>query len=154
MHPKFTSRAQRVSTLALTPLYVCQHTGFWFYRECLNASNAHADLLTCPAKLDVELLVWHSPASIISDTSAASLLADMISIKLSCTCHYAKCPCADPGGETGSADPLKNHKNKGFLSIAGPDPLTSQSYYFSIRCWAIIGTPAKHHLNGVPLAGR
>ena len=45
--------------------------------------------------------------------------------------------------------PLKNHKNIGFLSNSGPDPLK-----ISIQCWAIISTPAKRHLNGVSLEGR
>ena len=32
--------------------------------------------------------------------------------------------CADPeGGGQGSGPPLKNHKNIGFLSNTGPDPL-------------------------------
>ena len=29
------------------------------------------------------------------------------------------------------------------------NPLKSQSYQASIQCWAIIGPPAKRHLNGV-----
>ena len=36
--------------------------------------------------------------------------------------------CADPdggGGGRGSRPPLKNHKNIGFLSNTGPDPLTN-----------------------------
>ena len=33
-------------------------------------------------------------------------------------------------------------------------PEKSQSYQASIPCWAIIGPPAKRHLNGVSLAGR
>ena len=57
--------------------------------------------------------------------------------------------------ETGGPDPpFKNHKNIGFLSNTGPDPLKSQSYKASIQCWAIIGPPAKRNLNGVTLAGR
>ena len=33
-------------------------------------------------------------------------------------------PCADlEGGGTGRPPPLKNHKNMGFLSNIGPDPL-------------------------------
>ena len=40
----------------------------------------------------------------------------------------------------------------GFLSILVRFPLKSQSYQASIRCWAISGTPAKRHLNGVWLA--
>ena len=34
-------------------------------------------------------------------------------------------PCADPEGGTWGPDPppLKKHKNKGFLSNTGPDPL-------------------------------
>ena len=31
--------------------------------------------------------------------------------------------CADPEGGTGGPDPLKNHKNIGFLRNSGPDPL-------------------------------
>ena len=43
------------------------------------------------------------------------------------------------GGGTGGPDPpLKNHKIIGFSSNTGPDLLK--------KCWAIIGTPAKHHL--------
>ena len=58
---------------------------------------------------------------------------------------------ADPEGGQGSGLPLKNHKNIGFPSNIGPDPLKSQSYQASIQCSAIIGTPVKHHLNGVSL---
>ena len=47
--------------------------------------------------------------------------------------------------------PLKNHKNIGFLSNTGPVPLKNQA---SIQCWSIISPPAKHHLNGILLAGR
>ena len=32
-------------------------------------------------------------------------------------------PCADPEGVAGGPDPLKNHKNIGFLSNTGPDPI-------------------------------
>ena len=46
--------------------------------------------------------------------------------------------------------PLKNHKNMGFLSNTGLDPLKkSQSYQASIQCWVIMGRPAKRHLNGI-----
>ena len=58
------------------------------------------------------------------------------------------------GGDRGSGPPLKNHKNIVFPSNFDPDPLKSQSYQASIQCWAIIGTPAKRHFNGVSLAGR
>ena len=57
------------------------------------------------------------------------------------------------GGGAGGI-PLKSRKNIGFLSITGPDPLKIRIYQASIQCWAIIGPPAKHHLNGVSLAGR
>ena len=50
------------------------------------------------------------------------------------------------GGGQGVRIPLKNHKNIGSLSNTGPDPL--KIYQASIQCWAIIGTPAKRHLNG------
>ena len=55
---------------------------------------------------------------------------------------------ADPEGD-------RPHPWKiGFLSILVRFPLKSQSYQASIRCWAISGTPAKRHLNGVSLAGQ
>ena len=48
------------------------------------------------------------------------------------------------GGNRGSGPPLKNHKNIGFLSNTGPDPLKkSQSHQASIQ-----------YLNGVSLACR
>ena len=52
------------------------------------------------------------------------------------------------GGDRGSGHPppLKNHKNIGFSSKTGPDPLKNRSYQASIQCWVIIGTPAKRHL--------
>ena len=58
------------------------------------------------------------------------------------------------GRDRGSGPPVKNHKNIGFLSNTGPDPLKNHSCLASIQCWAIIGMPAKCHLNGVSLAGR
>ena len=48
--------------------------------------------------------------------------------------------CANPEGGRGPdpppPPPLNNHKNIGFSSITGPDPL-------KIHFWAIIGKPAK-----------
>ena len=65
---------------------------------------------------------------------------------------------ADPEGGRGGLTPpppLKNHKNIGLLSKTGPDLLKkSQSYRASFQCWAIIGTPAERHWNGVSLADR
>ena len=56
------------------------------------------------------------------------------------------------GGGRGSRYPLNNHKNIGFLIL---DPLknhkTTKATFHAGR--AIIGMPAKHHLNGVLLAG-
>ena len=65
-----------------------------------------------------------------------------------------KTPWADPGGGgAGSGLPLKNHKSIWFLSNTGPDPLKNyKAEQASIQCWAIIGPPAKRHLNGVLLA--
>ena len=63
-------------------------------------------------------------------------------------------------------DPLKNHKNTVSehdqeipQSQTADNPMTprgraTQGYQASIQFWAIIGTPAKRHLNGVSLAGR
>ena len=55
--------------------------------------------------------------------------------------------CGTRGG-TGGPDPLplKNHKNTGFSSNTGPDPLKNRSCEASILCWAFIGMPAKRHL--------
>ena len=65
--------------------------------------------------------------------------------------------CADPEGDRGP-DPLENHKNIVFLAILAPyDPLKTvklPSHQASFQFWAIIGTPAKRHLNGVSLADR
>ena len=49
-------------------------------------------------------------------------------------------------GGQGVWTPLKNHKNIGFSSNIGLDPLKNGSYQASIQCWAIIGPPAKRHL--------
>ena len=55
-------------------------------------------------------------------------------------------PFVDPEGMTGVLEPLKNHKNMGFLRNTGPDLLPkNQPDQPGIRCWAIIGPPAKYH---------
>ena len=64
------------------------------------------------------------------------------------------------GGGTGGPYLLKNHKNIGFLSNTGPDPLknhkaTKPAFNVGplLLCCAIIGPPAKRHFNnGVLLA--
>ena len=49
---------------------------------------------------------------------------------------------------TGGLDPPE----KSFLCNTGPDPLKkSQSNQACVQCWAIIGSPAKLHLNDDPL---
>ena len=55
------------------------------------------------------------------------------------------------GGGRGSRPPEKS-QNIGFLSKTGLNPL--ENHKATIQCWAIIGPPAKRHLNGVSLAGR
>ena len=55
--------------------------------------------------------------------------------------------CADPEGGTGDPDPPEKSQNIGFHINTGLDFLKkAQGYSASIRCWAIIGTPAKRHL--------
>ena len=49
---------------------------------------------------------------------------------------------------------LKNHKNVEFTSNTGPDPLKITKLPSQHSCWAIMGMPAKHHFNGVSLAGQ
>ena len=72
-------------------------------------------------------------------------------------CHGFVC-LSDMGGSRGGLEvhiPLKNHANMGFSYQYSPgSPEKSQSYQASIKCWAIIGTPAKRLLNGVTLASR
>ena len=59
--------------------------------------------------------------------------------------------CADPEGVgTGGSDPPVYHKNIGFLSNTGPDPLGNHN---ATKPTFNAG-PAKHHLNGVSLVGR
>ena len=80
--------------------------------------------------------------SICRESPEPSLLA-VISTKIPCTCPYLGCTivftdelilnelsfeCRDPTG-TGVLDPLKNHKNIGFLSNTGPDPLKKSQNY-------------------------
>ena len=64
--------------------------------------------------------------------------------------------CADQEGwDRGFGPHLKNHKNIGFLSNNGPEPLIkSQSYQASIQCLTNIGMPAKCHLKSVSLASQ
>ena len=59
--------------------------------------------------------------------------------------HFSR-PCADPE----EAPPLKNHKNIGFLSNTGLDPLKNHK---ATNPAFNVG-PAKCHLNDVSLAGR
>ena len=49
--------------------------------------------------------------------------------------------------------PLKIHTNLGFLSNTGPDPRTDKATKPAFNR-AVIGTPAKRHLNSVLLVGR
>ena len=69
-----------------------------------------------------------------------------------CVIHDLRA-CADPeGGHRVWTPPLKNHKNIGLPSNTGLDPL--KNHKASIQYRAIIGTPAKRHLNGGSLVGR
>ena len=68
--------------------------------------------------------------------------------------RYARIQGGNGVGENGSRPPLENHKAIGFLSNTGPDPLENKkSYQASIQCWAIIGSPAKRHLNALVVFG-
>ena len=66
--------------------------------------------------------------------------------------HSHLIPCVDPEGEQGVWIPLKNHKNMGFSSNAGKDPLKNHK---AIKPAFNVGPsvpPVKLHLNGVSLA--
>ena len=68
---------------------------------------------------------------------------------------YGLSSCADPEGGTGGPDPPeKSQKYRVSKQYWSGSPGKSQNYKASIQCRAIIGPPAKHHLNGVLLAGR
>ena len=59
------------------------------------------------------------------------------------------------GGGAGGPVPAKKTQKYRVFSNTGPDHIKkSQSYQASIKCWAVISTPAKRHSNGVSLAGR
>ena len=68
--------------------------------------------------------------------------------------------CADPDEEQvvrtppPPPQPYISQKYRVSWQYWSGSPEKSQSYQASIQCWAIIGTPAKHHLNRVSLAGR
>ena len=71
--------------------------------------------------------------------------------------------CADPeGGDKGSgpSPPLKNHKNIGFLSNTGPDPLKIKklpSYHLILghhRPISVSETPFKWRFAGRPMMAR
>ena len=52
-------------------------------------------------------------------------------------------------------NPLKFHRNIGFHSKSGPDPLKKhKTTKLALNVWATNGTLTKRHLNGVLLAGR
>ena len=66
-----------------------------------------------------------------------------------CSSHHVQIQRGDRGSGPPPPPPAGSYKNIGFLSNTGPDPIKSQSYQSSFRCWAIIGLPLKRHLNGV-----
>ena len=64
--------------------------------------------------------------------------------------------CADPegrGGGNGPGPPLKNHKNIGFLSNTGPDPLTIIKLPSQHSMLGLHRHASKTPFNGVSLAG-
>ena len=93
---------------------------------------------------------------LLNVVTVSMLISGAVATNFQCNKDDIKLSCADPEGGGGKRSgpspppPPKNHKNIGFLK----SPEKSQSYQSSIQCWAIIGTPAKRHLNGVSLEGR
>ena len=68
----------------------------------------------------------------------------LLTIKCRILCLKKKCADSE-GGDRGSGPPWKITKLKGFFSNTGLDPL--KNHKATIQCWAIIGLPAKRHLN-------
>ena len=58
-------------------------------------------------------------------------------------------------GGGGVQNPAEKSQNIEFPCNTGPDPLKiKKAIPAKIKCWAIIGPPAKPYLNDVSLAGR
>ena len=56
---------------------------------------------------------------------------------------------------SGDGTPSKDQKAKGLLRDTDPDPLKyRKATKPAFNVWAIISPPAKHHSNGVSLAGQ
>ena len=66
--------------------------------------------------------------------------------------------CADPEGGTGGPDPPENHKNIGFLSNIGPDPLKITklpSQHTTVGHYQPVSeTPFKWRFAGGPMMAR
>ena len=95
-------------------------------------------------------------------TNVAHYYAQIINSKKYCInfsedhfCLSKQC-LVDPEGGTGGPGPTPLKLAKiGFRSNNDPDHLKSTRLpRASIQWWAIIGTPAKRHFNGLSLAGR
>ena len=116
-------------------------------------------ILTCILECKELMLETHCYSQIMTEFRDRLTFMRM---KL-CSCAHltiekdTNCMCWSSGGRGGDRRsgplPLKNHKNIGFLSNTCSVFWKSQSYQARIQCWVIMGPPAKHHLNGVSLAG-
>ena len=65
--------------------------------------------------------------------------------------QHARIQMGEGAGDPTAIKPQKYRISRQYWSGC---PEKSQSYQTSFQCWAIIGPPAKRHLNGVSLAGR
>ena len=100
---------------------------------------------TYPAGLDVYMLSESSSTSILLLCRSFEGPGESVHLRRLIGAFVA---CADQEKRQGvrTPPPLKNHKNIGFSSNTGPDPLKNRSYQASLQCWTIIGMPAKRHL--------
>ena len=85
-------------------------------------------------------------------------MSHMINVLNSFRANGDICSWADLEGGQGVRTPLKTHKNIGFHSNTGPNPLKNQKAIkpvFNVGPSSqFIVTPAQCYLNGVSLAGR
>ena len=110
------------------------------------------DTMSCTAQClwwNSSLTLYHGTTVLLTGCPLTLTALDSLLTKIEKPCMNYVSSCADP--EWGISEKSQKYR---FSGNTGPDPLKLQSYQVSIQCWAIIGTPAKRHLNGFSLAGR
>ena len=122
-------------------------------RNALSAGGPHS--LVCRISAFCSLLFWVKQNCVLKYVRAHTRLLLFLHLNFNNFQSKFACKETDEGrGVWTPPPPPGKSQNYRFLSNTGLDPLKSQSYQASIQCKAIIGTPAKRHLDGISLAGR